>query len=122
MDAVEFIRERNRMCKAYADLNEGACGACSARYMECNDLCNMTGFTETDIVNAVEKWAAAHPRKTRQDLFLEQWPNAQLSRAGDIIICPKQLCKGEEFNKLMAGCRGTNCDVCRREFYGKVVE
>lgn len=117
MDAVKFIEERIRMCKTYFGCSE--CPACD------NGSCRFSvtlGDRPDKQIEIVAEWAAAHPRKTRQDLFLEQWPDAQLSRAGDIIICPKQLCKGEELNELMAGCRGTNCDVCRREFYGKAVE
>ena len=107
MDAVEFIRERDRMMLVVGYAPNASYGH---------------EMSAEEIVAKVEAWSAAHPCKTRQDLFLEQWPDAQLSLAGDIIICPKQLCKGEELYKLMAGCRGTNCDVCRREFYGKTVE
>lgn len=106
MDAVKFIEERRRMCKA------------TRRYSPIM----LEGILPKDIVKEVEDWSAAHPRKTRQSVFLEQWPDTQLDKEGNVIICPKQLCKGEEFNKLMAACRGTNCYKCRREFWGKVVE
>lgn len=106
MDAVRFVEERRRMytlgCikKGINDYNTKA----------------------EDVVAEVEEWAAAHPRKTRQSVFLEQWPDTQLDKEGNVIICPKQLCKGEEFNKLMAACRGTNCYKCRREFWMQEVE
>lgn len=106
MDAVKFVEERRRMytlgCikKGINDYNTKA----------------------EAVVAEVEAWAAAHPRKTRQSVFLEQWPDTQLDKEGNVIICPKQLCKGEEFNKLMAACRGTSCCKCRREFYTQEVE
>ena len=106
MDAVKFVKERRRMytlgCikKGINDYNTKA----------------------EDVVAEVEEWAAAHPRKTRQSVFLEQWPDTQLDKKGNVIICPKQLCRGEEFNKLIAACRGTNCYECRRKFWGKVVQ
>lgn len=106
MDAVKFVKERRRMytlgCikKGINDYNTKA----------------------EDVVAEVEEWAAEHPRKTRQSVFLEQWPDTQLDKKGNVIICPKQLCRGEEFNKLIAACRGTNCYECRRKFWGKVVE
>lgn len=106
MDAVKFIEERRRMCKA------------TRRYSPIM----LEGISPKDIVKEVEEWAAAHPRKTRQSVFLEQWPDTQLDKKGNVIICPKQLCRGEEFNKLIAACRGTNCYECRRKFWGKVVE
>lgn len=106
MDAVKFVEERRRMytlgCikKGINDYNTKA----------------------EAVVAEVEAWAAAHPRKTRQSVFLEQWPDTQLDKKGNVIICPKQLCRGEEFNKLIAACRGTNCYECRRKFWGKVVQ
>lgn len=101
MDAVKFIEERNRMCGTMSEV---------------------WGVDAAQIVKNTEEWSAAHPRKTRQSVFLEQWPDTQLDKEGNVIICPKQLCKGEEFNKLMAACRGTNCYKCRREFYTQRVE
>ena len=101
MDAVKFIEERNRMCGTMSEV---------------------WGVDAAQIVKNTEEWAAAHPRKTRQSVFLEQWPDTQLDKKGNVIICPKQLCRGEVFNKLIAACRGTNCYECRRKFWGKVVE
>lgn len=118
MDAVRFCEERDRLCKS-----QGAtCRSCPA----CIDSrCFLRVGGDSDAhkqVQIVEEWVVAHPRKTRQDVFLEQWPDTQLDKEGNVIICPKQLCKGEEFNKLMAACRGTNCYECRRRFWRKGVE
>lgn len=88
----------------------------------CGTMSEVWGVDAAQIVKNTEEWSAAHPRKTRQSVFLEQWPDTQLDKEGNVIICPKQLCKGEEFNKLMAACRGTNCYKCRREFYTQRVE
>lgn len=119
MDAVKFIEERNRMCKSFdkycygCPAWDGSCKLETGSYLKC----------EADkAVKIVEEWSAAHQRKTRQSVFLEQWPDTQLDKKGNVIICPKQLCRGEEFNKLIAACRGTNCYECRRKFWGKVVE
>ena len=101
MDAVKFIEERNRMCGTMSEV---------------------WGVDAAQIVKNTEEWSAAHPVKTRQSVFLEQWPDTQLDKKGNVIICPKQLCRGEEFNKLIAACRGTNCYECRRKFWGKVVQ
>lgn len=118
MDAVKFIKERDRMCRFYH--HAGDCYQCPAKDCECSVLEGMVD--DDNIVTIVEEWAAEHPRKTRQSVFLEQWPDTQLDKKGNVIICPKQLCRGEEFNKLIAACRGTNCYECRRKFWGKVVQ
>ena len=118
MDAVKFIEERDRMCRFYH--HAGDCYQCPAKDCESSALEGMVD--DDNIVTIVEEWAAEHPRKTRQSVFLEQWPDTQLDKKGNVIICPKQLCRGEEFNKLIAACRGTNCYECRRKFWGKVVQ
>ena len=106
MDAVKFIEEHRRMYKVTGKHLPTLAG----------------GIPAEDVVKEVEDWSAAHPRKTRQSVFLEQWPDTQLDKEGSVIICPKQLCKGEEFTKLITACRGTNCYKCRRKFWSKVVE
>ena len=118
MDAIKFIKERERMCRFYKHASD--CYQCHAKEYECSPLEVMVD--DDNIVTIVEEWAAEHPRKTRQSVFLEQWPDTQLDKKGNVIICPKQLCRGEEFNKLIAACRGTNCYECRRKFWGKVVQ
>ena len=107
MDAVNFIKERDRMYEVER---------------QAPSLIYRHEKSAEEIVREVEEWSAAHPRKTRQSVFLEQWPDTQLDKKGHVIICPKQLCRGEEFNKLIAACRGTNCYECRRKFWGKVVQ
>lgn len=70
MDAVKFIEERNRMCKSFGN----RCTGCPAS----NDGCAVGQESTLDAKEQaaiVEKWSAEHPRKTRQSVFLEHWPN-----------------------------------------------
>ena len=63
MDALEFVRETNRMCKSFSI----SCGSCPAKK---HGNCTATIWDE-EIVPIVEKWSKEHPRnKTRQDVFL----------------------------------------------------
>lgn len=118
MDAVKFIEERNRMCKAYSGSDVSSCAECPARYRECNELNGMTGVAGTDIVNVVEKWAAAHPCKTRQSVFLEQWPNCMMDDDGAVGMCPRNVDK----NYVCDLNRFAGCADCRREFWRQEVE
>ena len=78
MDAVKFIEERDRMCKAYYDAEKGHCAdSCPAHDVQCTDLDDLSTDAE-ELVARVEGWSAAHPHKTRQSVFLEQYPNANL--------------------------------------------
>lgn len=96
MDAVKFIEERNRMCGTMSEV---------------------WGVDAVQIVKNTEEWAAAHPRKTRQDVFLEQWPNCTKDATGVINLCPRYfdtgyICSGTEMD----------CAKCRTKFWGKVVD
>lgn len=103
MDAVKFVEERRRM---FAVTGE------NPKY----SLFNMTTRAE-DVVKEVEEWSAAHPLKTRQSVFLEQWPNVAVSEGGVIKIRPCNL----DVNAKKE-CLGVTCDYCRRAFWMQEVE
>ena len=67
-----------------------------------------------DVVKEVEEWSAAHPRKTRQSVFLEQFPNAPIyTNTHNIALDP---CLVD--TTLRWHCpTGRGCDTCRREFW-----
>ncbi len=115
MDAIKFIEERNRMCNAQA-----GCAACPGRGIVCNKIDDMAGTNAIDIVEVVEKWAAAHPRKTRQSVFLEKWPEAKLDKDGVLHICPSFM-GGKIPEKYRCIC-STDCGACRCEFWNQEVE
>ena len=122
MDAVKFIEERNRMCKSFGDRCTGcpasdACGCCAVDQA----VEQASTLDATDQVAIVEKWSAAHPRKTRQSVFLEQYPNARIDSQAVIYVCPadaygNKVCPKNEENFHMP------CRDCRREFWMQEVE
>ena len=99
MDAVKFIEERNRMCGTMSE---------------------MWGVDAAQIVKNTEEWSAAHPRKTRQSVFLEQYPNARPADDGVLTFCPKRF----DFHiSCLAECHSLKkCSDCRREFWMQEVE
>lgn len=114
MDAVKFIKERDRMCRFYH--HAGGCYQCPAKDCECSALEGMVD--DDNIVTIVEEWSAAHPRKTRQSVFLEQWPEAEISFTdGCLTLNP---CKF--YKKMRKECVGRLCSDCRREFWMQEVE
>lgn len=118
MDAIEFIHERNRMCATYTPKR---CKGCPAdNYGERDTACIMIDKIDAEkVVSIVEKWSSEHPRKTRQSVFLEQWPNAQVV-SGVLQICPKSVMGPDGWWK--DGCGGVLCAICRREFWSQEVE
>ena len=118
MDAVKFIEERNRMCNSFSPDCEG-CRVDKARPV-ISECFRWILDNPKKAVQIVEEWSAAHPRKTRQSVFLEQWPDADKDRNGVCNICPKFVSRG-----VSGVCdRGTfkRCDDCRREFWMQEVE
>lgn len=114
MDVAEFFSESRRMCKSTSD-----CTKCEYHGDRCN---NAIEFLEKTVAE-VEQWSKKHPRKTRQDVFLEQYPEAELTKDGDISICP--IAVSAAYRNKTGGCASPTrprCAVCRREFWMQEVE
>jgi hypothetical protein len=107
MDVAEFFSEFRRMCKSSSD-----CAKCEYHGDKCN---NVIDFLEKTVA-AVEQWSKEHPRKTRQDVFLGQWPETKLFD-GIIDIKPCSLVAS-----LRSECPKTSCYDCRRKFWMQEVE
>ena len=111
MNALEFIRERNRMCKSFGV----CCNNCPA---DKNASCDSFAWKE-ELVTIVEKWSKENPRKTRQDVFLEQWPNAQCID-GILVFCPRWI--DTCFSCLIDDNNNVDCATCRHEFWSQEVK
>ena len=120
MDAIKFIKERDRMCKSYYDAEKGRCSdGCPAHDVQCSDLDDLSTDAE-ELVTLVEEWSAAHPRKTRQSVFLEQWPNASI--IPDTNTLDVYPCVIEPTMQNTGWCVNKRCTTCRREFWMQEVE
>ena len=116
MDALEFFKTRKRMCEATkcADCKlyhvQGGC--CIAPEKE-----KINAFEEA--IAIVEQWPKEHPAKTRQSVFLEQFPNAPIyTNTHNVALDP---CLVD--TTLRGHCpTGRGCDICRREFWSAEVE
>ena len=113
MDAVEYVKQRERMCDYYVN-----CGDCPAgNYEGCSSLNEIP-----NLVPIVEQWAKAHPVKTRQSEFLKQWPDAEIGDDGYPSVAPCQLYKDmEEKDENGVCCKNCGCGICRRDFWLKEI-
>lgn len=115
MDAVEFLKAKNRMCRECGYLpgdcfecpigNDG--GGCQAGVFENQKV------TEEELVAIVEKWSAEHPTKTRQSEFLKMFPDA-----APLGISPCRI----DINMAGSECCNKSCAKCRREYWNQEVE
>lgn len=116
MDALKFIEERNRMCKSFSPDCEG-CRIDEAKPVVSECVSWMIDNAEK-AVQIVEQWSQEHPRKTRQDVFLEQWPNCMMGDDGIVGMCPRNIDKMYVCNLSRFG----GCQDCRRNFWMQEVE
>ena len=110
MDAVEFFKTVNRLCK-----NQSGCAKCPIWE---KGMC-MAGFDDDSVecieetISIVEQWAKDHPIKTRQSEFLKIFPKVPMK--DDVIdICPATVVKGL---KNAAHCNHILCEDCRKTFW-----
>lgn len=112
MDAMKFIKAMKQMLRA------GAGDSTVQKYISAYKKNDCEGM-----VKAAEQWAAEHPIKTRQSVFLEQWPEAALSKDGAIAICP--LAISSAYRHGNCHCNKGNSDTCadcKRQFWLAEVE
>lgn len=121
MDAVKFIKERARMCDSLF-----GCEGCPANSQE-NGLgeCFVginSKYAPEQQIEIVDKWSKEHPRKTRQSVFLEQYPEAIVGDDGVLRVCPGPIFPSDR--SAYGGCVRPNsiCSDCRREFWMQEVE
>lgn len=115
MDALEFLKERKRMCKLYT-----CCGGCPLEGTSCALSHTADEKYYEQIINTVEQWSKEHPRKTRQSVFLERWPEAEIDTYGCLMLCPKRI--SADCRNSYGNCTNRLCSDCRREFWIQEVE
>ncbi len=106
MDAVKFIEEHRRMYKV------------TGKHLPTL----AEGIPAEDVVKEVEEWSAAHPRKTRQDVFLEQWPETYIRGDGYLDVCPLEVSAAHRDADGGCAIYDRLCPDCRREFWMQEVE
>lgn len=116
MDAVEFFKTVNRLCKTQSCAECPLCKKSMIKEMCMVRRTVMLGDVSVEsideMISKVEQWAKDYPVKTRQDEFLKLFPNARIDNCGILDIRP---CCIEV--SLCGKCDLRNCDGCRREYW-----
>lgn len=123
MDAVEFFKTVNRLCKNQSCRECPVCkdGVCIVMNMVRIDGGLVESIEET--VSEVEQWAKDHPVKTRKSEFLKKFPNADLKTITRLLPCSldktlKPL-RCAKYGYLSITCR---CDRCRDDYWNEEVD
>jgi hypothetical protein len=109
MDALEFIKAVTRMLKS------GMIDCAIQKYISAQKKNDYEGM-----VKAAEQWAAEHPVKTRQSVFLEQYPETEIDKYGCLRLCPELV--SADYRNRHGDCINRVCIDCRREFWMQEVE
>jgi len=114
MEAIKFIKERDRMCRTYDD-----CKGCPLEVGDdCTDFPNGSPERAAEIV---EHWSKTHKGKTRQSEFLKLYPDAKLNEEGVMIILPCQIDK--KFFKGCENCIYEDADGgCERAYWSEEID
>ena len=117
MDALEFLMERRRMCDSY-----GHYEGCPLE----GGKCVVSGVAPDEdykrIIAAVDQWSKEHQRKTRQSVFLEQYPEAEIDANGVVGLCPMSISAAHRDSNGECNNPEQMCRDCRREFWMQEVE
>ena len=119
MDAVKFTRAAMRMCNDYYS----KCWSCPAGDdTSCKLDRSYSAISAEEKVAIVEQWAERHPAKTRQSVFLEQYPEARIEDDGVLQIYPCLISASHRNARGNCVTMGRKCPDCRREFWMQEVE
>lgn len=91
MDAVQFVKEKKRMCDYYGS---SRCGYCKLSYRNNRTHIGCEYYINSypeEAVADVEKWSAEHPQKTMLQHFKEKHPKAPMGDYGIPKTCPSVL-------------------------------
>ena len=109
MDAIEFVKQLRRMDEK---------GVLKNHFIY--PQAGRETDSPEDVVAEVEEWAKMNPVKTRQGVFLEQWPETEIDKYGCLRLCPELV--SADYRNRHRDCLNRVCIDCRREFWSQKVE
>lgn len=127
MDAVEFLKEKDRMCKSF---DQTVCRdrddvACELRHKSSKENISCYEYIKkhpAEAVEIVEQWAKEHPVKTRQSEFLKMFPKAKVDANNVITICPYETCISYKCDLIWGESTEPKCHECRKKYWLEEVD
>ena len=118
MDAVEYLKTRERMCEKYRNpyTNCYGCGMYNGA-MSCRQR---EKHMPENCVAIVESWKRGNEGKTRKDELLKRYPKAELWE-GIPIICPRVIEGGDCEDYCDDDMAIGHCKRCREKYWGAEV-
>ena len=122
MDAVEFLKEKSRMCNTFNLCDGGGYKETCELYKEGLTCADYTNDYPEKAVEIVERWAKEHPKKTRQSKFLKVFPKVSMTPDGIIAFCPDSMDSEFECPRKTRDNIDPICGECRKEYWLEEVD
>lgn len=116
MDAVEFLKEKSRMCNTFNLCDGGGYKETCELYKEGLTCADYTNDYPEKAVEIVERWAKEHPRKTRQSELLKLFPRAEKAADGMVAFCPEDM-DSKFVCPIKNGGYRDQCIGCREKYW-----
>lgn len=111
MDAIEFVKQLRRMDEK---------GAMKNRFIY--PCVGRETYSPEEVVAEVEEWAKMNPRKTRQSVFLGQYPETRIGDDGVLQILPCLISASHRDARGNCVNMRRDCYDCRHEFWMQEAE
>ena len=112
MDAVEYLKAWTRMCYKHNPYCK-ECPIGKEVHRRSSSCRTFENDNPEEAVEIVEKWAAEHPKKTRQSEFLKMFPRMRTDD-GVIYMDP---CDVDTSYKNENGCGNITCRDCKEKYW-----
>ena len=119
-DKEKLLRDYGRMCLE-PNCNDCRIGKEDGFHVGCQ---RWVSEHPKEAAEAIEEWGAEHPVKTRQDVFLERYPNTRMCMVSHEIIDiePCQI-DSENYVYMDENCRNKiSCADCMEKYWSQEVE
>lgn len=113
MTALEYLKEKARMCDSAGDCS---CTGCLIHTRKGTMMCvDFQQKCPEQAISAVQQWSKEHPRKTIKDDFFETFPNANKLCDGIPDVCAAKL-------GYLPECPHPNVENCCKECWDTVLK
>lgn len=110
------LYDLSRFCK------HNSCSKCPLKAITMEEKCTVYWTTNIEKLSKINetilKWCEQNPQKTRQDVFLKKFPQAEIGNNGALELCPKCIYGNTKEINCQINILGTTaCFYCKKKFW-----
>lgn len=119
METKDFMRGLIRYCRAHKRC-EGCllAGKCTSRSLYQGILYSQEPDV-AEIIEGIEDWIKQNPEKTRQDVFLERYPGAEINPDNGALAVPPCYVDANKRRATRNHMCGVSCTDCQKDYWSQ---